>query len=59
MPELLFSEIALHVCQKIGLDDRFTSLDTTSFSVGSVHSQLNNFYTSRAAMQSWPAAVMA
>ena len=31
--ELLFSEIALHAVEQIGLDQRFTSIDTTSFSV--------------------------
>lgn len=31
--ELLFSEIASHVCKKINIDNKFTSLDTTSFSV--------------------------
>ena len=31
--ELLFSELALHASKKIGLSHRFTSLDTTSFSV--------------------------
>lgn len=31
--ELLFSEIASHVCKKIPIDEKFTSLDTTSFSV--------------------------
>ena len=31
--ELLFSEISSHVCKKISISDKFTSLDTTSFSV--------------------------
>ena len=31
--ELLFSEIASHVCKKFPLNEKFTSLDTTSFSV--------------------------
>lgn len=31
--ELLYSEIASHVCKKIAIDETFTSLDTTSFSV--------------------------
>ena len=31
--ELLFSEIASHVCKKTAVDEKFTSLDTTSFSV--------------------------
>lgn len=31
--ELLFSEIANHVCQKEGIDTRFQSLDTTTFSL--------------------------
>lgn len=31
--ELIFSEIANHVCQKEGIDTRFQSLDTTTFSL--------------------------
>jgi transposase len=31
--ELLFSEIASHVCKAMRVDDKFTSIDTTSFSV--------------------------
>lgn len=31
--ELLFSEIASHVCKKLTVNQKFTSLDTTSFSV--------------------------
>lgn len=31
--ELLFSEIALHVCKQMTINEKFTSLDTTSFSV--------------------------
>jgi len=31
--ELLFSDIALHVCKQIGINEKFSSLDTTSFSV--------------------------
>ena len=31
--ELLFSEIASHVCKKTCVNEKFTSLDTTSFSV--------------------------
>lgn len=31
--ELLFSQIATHICQKIKLDQTFTSLDTTTFSL--------------------------
>jgi transposase len=31
--ELIFSEIAKHVCQKEGIDTRFQSLDTTTFSL--------------------------
>ena len=31
--ELLYSEIASHVCKKISINEKFTSLDTTSFSV--------------------------
>lgn len=31
--ELLYSEIALHICEQIELQQKFTSLDTTSFSV--------------------------
>ncbi len=35
--ELLFSEIALHVSEKIKLDQKFRSLDTTSFSVSGAY----------------------
>lgn len=31
--ELLYSEIASHVCKQISINEKFTSLDTTSFSV--------------------------
>lgn len=31
--ELLYSELASHVCKKIAVNEEFTSLDTTSFSV--------------------------
>lgn len=31
--DLLFSEIALHACHQEGIDRRFTSLDTTTFSL--------------------------
>ena len=31
--ELLFSEVASHVCQQVEVGEKFTSLDTTSFSV--------------------------
>lgn len=31
--ELLYSELASHVCKKISINEKFTSLDTTSFSV--------------------------
>jgi transposase len=32
-PDLLFSEIALHACHQEGIDRRFNSLDSTSFSL--------------------------
>ena len=32
-PDLLFSEIALHACRQEGIDRRFSSLDTTAFSL--------------------------
>lgn len=35
--ELLFSQIAAHICQQIKLDHSFTSLDTTSFSVSGAY----------------------
>jgi len=31
--ELLYSEITSHVCKQISINEKFTSLDTTSFSV--------------------------
>lgn len=40
--EFLFSEIALHICEKISLNDRFISIDTTSFSVSGSYDEASD-----------------
>jgi transposase len=43
--ELLFSEISLHVCKQLKLDRRFTSIDTTSFSVSGAYDEQTDEHT--------------
>lgn len=43
--ELLFSELALHASQQVHLDRRFTSLDTTSFSVSGAYEEQTDEHT--------------